>query len=51
MDYKDRIKERGLKINWIADKIGISRTMLSFYINKVRDMPFEIELKLKEILK
>lgn len=51
MNYKKRIKERGLKIIWIADKLGISQPLLSMYLSGDRTMPEEIESKLKDILR
>lgn len=50
MDYNERIKEKGLKKIWVANKIGISNVLLSYYINKTRPMPEHIEKKLKSIL-
>ena len=50
MDYKEKIKEKGLKIIWISEQIGITRSLLSQYINGLRDMPEHIDKKLKEIL-
>ena len=49
--YKQLIKQKGLKISWIADKIGISQPLLSMYLNGTRDMPFVVESQLKNILK
>lgn len=51
MDFRKRIKEKGLKIIWIAEKLGISQPLLSMYLNGDRNMSKEIEEKLKEILK
>ena len=50
MDYKEKISEKGLKINWIAKKLNISQTLLSFYLNDVRPIPMDREKQLKEIL-
>jgi predicted transcriptional regulator len=51
MDYKKRIKELGLKKIWIANRLGISQVLFSYYITGSRPMPEHIERKLKEILK
>lgn len=51
MDFRKRIKEKGLKIIWIADKLGISQPLLSMYLSGDRNMNEEMEEKLKEILK
>lgn len=48
---KQKIKDRGLKISWIAEKIGISQPLLSMYLNGDRDMPEHIKDKINEILK
>jgi predicted transcriptional regulator len=50
MDYKEKIKNKGLKITWIAQQIGITRSLLSQYINGLRDMPEHIDRKLRTIL-
>ena len=51
MSYKERIKNKGLKIVWIAEKIGVSQPLLSMYLNGDRTMPKEVESKLKKLLK
>ena len=51
MNFKEEINNRGLKITWLAQKIGITRSLLSQYINGLRTMPEHIESKLKLILK
>lgn len=48
--FKIRIKEKGLKIIWLADKCGISQPMMSMYLNGDRSMPLEVESKLRELL-
>jgi predicted transcriptional regulator len=50
MKYKRQIQEKGLKINWVAKQIGISRVMLSLYLNEKNNMPIHIEDSLKKIL-
>ena len=50
MDYNEKIKEKGLKKSWIANKIGISNVLLSYYLNDTRPMPEHISDKLKEVL-
>jgi predicted transcriptional regulator len=47
---KKKIKEKGLKISWIAEQLNISQPSLSMYLNQKREMPVEIELKLKKLL-
>jgi len=48
--YKFLIKQKGLKISWISDQLGISQPTLSMYLNSKRDMPYEVEQRLKKIL-
>lgn len=50
MKYKEMIQQRGLKITWVAKQIGISRCLLSQYINDARPMPIHIEERLKQLL-
>jgi predicted XRE-type DNA-binding protein len=33
MDYKTHIKSRGIKQTWIADKVGVSRAMITMFLN------------------
>lgn len=47
---KKQIKNKGLKISWLANQLNISQPSLSMYLNEKRKMPIEIELKLKKIL-
>ena len=49
--FKKQNESKGLKITWIAKKVGISQPLLSMYLNGDRNMPKEIEQKVKEILK
>ena len=51
MDYLQKIKDKGLKHAWIADKIGVGKTMFSFYMTGVRNIPEDKERKLVELLK
>jgi predicted transcriptional regulator len=53
MDLKelnDKIKAQGLKKTWIAEKLGISNTLFSFYITGTRDIPDHVEKQLETIL-
>lgn len=43
MDLKKQIKEKGYRIGFIAETIGISNVLLSYYLNKVRPMPEHIK--------
>jgi len=50
MDFKERIKEKGIKIVWLADKIGVSQPFLSMCLNGDRNLSPDMEEKLKELL-
>lgn len=51
MDYNKEINRLGLKKIFIAKKLKISNTLLSFYLNDVYPIPEDIELKLHALLK
>ena len=48
--YKSLIKQKGLKMSWIAEKINISAPSLTMYLNGKREMPYDVEQRLKTIL-
>lgn len=50
MNFNEKIKEKGLKKTWIANQIGISNVLLSYYLTGTRDMPEHIDRRLKEVL-
>lgn len=50
MDYKEKVKQSGRSITWLAGQIGISRVLLSNYINKNRSMPEKTHYKLLELI-
>lgn len=50
MDLKKQIKEKGYRIGFIAQTIGISNVLLSYYLNKARPMPEHIKYKILEFL-
>jgi predicted transcriptional regulator len=45
-----KIEDKGLKKTWLARQLGISSTLLSFYLTGTRDMPEDRKRKLEEIL-
>ena len=51
MNYKKEIDARGLKISWLAEKIGVSQPMLTLFIQGKRNLRFETETHLKQLLK
>lgn len=48
--FKEEIKKAGRTKIWIADQIGISNVLLSYYLNGTRPMPDHIKKKIKEVL-
>lgn len=50
MDLRKRIKERGIKQSWIAEKIGISRSLLHHYLTGVASMPTKVEEEIKLLI-
>jgi len=51
MNYRNRIKQKGLKIVWLADKIGVSQPKLSLFLKGERNLHYEEEQKLQDLLK
>lgn len=51
MNFKKKIKSLGLKQKRIAQIIGVNETLLSLYLTGARDMPIDVQEKLKELLK
>ena len=50
MELKQKIKNRGLKIKFIAEKVGVSQPLLSMYLNGKRKMPESIHDNIEKIL-
>lgn len=48
--YKALIKKKGLKLTWVAEQIHISAPSLTMYLNNKRQMPYDVEQRLKTIL-
>jgi predicted transcriptional regulator len=51
MDYRKMIEESGLKHKFIAQKLGISSAMLSFFLSGTRNLSLEKRIKLNQLLK
>ena len=49
--YKNKIKQKGLKVTWIATQINVARPTLSAYLSGSRVMPLDVEARLKELLR
>lgn len=49
--YKKQIKNKGLKMSWISEQLGISAPSLTMYLNEKRAMPYEIEIRLQQLLR
>lgn len=50
MNLQTQIKNKGLKQNWIARKVGVTTTHLSLVLNKKRNPSDELLEKIKRIL-
>jgi len=50
LEYKKLIRDKGLKQNFIAQKIGVSKTMMSLFLSGKRNLSPENKLKLHRIL-
>lgn len=50
MKYRTKIKQKGLKVGWVASQLSISRPTLSAYLNGTRSMPFDVECRLKNLI-
>jgi len=50
MILKQRIRDKGLRQNWIAEQIGINANTLRAYLNDLRPMPQNISDKIKELI-
>lgn len=50
LEYKKLIRDKGLKQNFIAQKIGISKTMMSLFLSGKRNLSPENKSKLHRIL-
>lgn len=48
--YSKIIKEKGIKMTWIAQNIGVPKSTLSNYLSGKREIPSDIEFKLNKIL-
>lgn len=51
MNLRKQISEKGLKVSWVANKLGISQPYLSLMLKGERNMTVEIETKIKSLLK
>jgi len=51
MDFKEKIKQKGIKQKWIANKLNLSDGLFSFYLSGDRTMPEDVKKKLEDILK
>lgn len=50
MNYNEAIKKLGVTKQRIAERLGISNVLLSYYLNGTRPMPEHIDKKLKELI-
>ena len=47
---KERIEEKGLKMTWVAEQLGIKYSTLMSYINEFRTMPAEVNNAIVELI-
>lgn len=50
-EIKTLLRSLGIKQTFIADKLGISRQVLSYQLNEANDLDFEYYFKIKELLR
>ena len=50
MDLKKKIEKKGLKQVWLAEQIGVSKSLLSLYLSGERNLSEEKEKMLKGLL-
>lgn len=50
MDYKERLKDLGLTVKFLAQKCDVSQSMMSYYVNGSRTIPDNIEREMKRVL-
>ena len=51
MDFRTEIDKKGLKIKWVAEKIGCNYSSLRVYLRDMNLMPESVSKSLKELLK
>lgn len=51
MSYKDKLKNLDVTVKFLANKIGVSQTMMSYYINGTRPFPDGMKVRVDNILK
>jgi transcriptional regulator with XRE-family HTH domain len=49
-NLRKTVKDKGIKITYLANKIGVSQPLLSMYLSGRRKMPMDIEFKLAKEL-
>lgn len=47
---KDKIKERGIKVTWLAEQAGIHRSALYMFLAGTRTIPFDALEKIFRLL-
>lgn len=50
MNFKKKLNELDLTVKFLANKIGVSQTMMSYYVNGTRPIPPEIEKEMIRVL-
>jgi len=47
---KQRIRDKGLKQSWVADKIGVNISTFYAYMNGERNLPQHVSDSIKELI-
>ena len=50
MLLKEKIKNKGIKQTWIAEKIGISKSLLHHYLSGHTSIPNDVETKIRRLI-
>jgi transcriptional regulator with XRE-family HTH domain len=51
MNYRELIEQSGYKHKFVAQKIGVSKTMLSLFLSGSKNLSLEKRIKLNQLLK
>lgn len=50
MTLKERIKNKGLKVNWVASQIGVNQVTMYAYLSGDRNMPQSVSDDIKKLI-
>ena len=49
-NVKKIVDEKGLKYNWLADKVGVSKATMSKYMHNYTKVPLDVAIKIADTL-